>query len=194
VESGGLHVDVGTGDGAFVYKSAFASPERFFVGIDANGDGLVGVSRRAAAKPSRGGVPNTLFVLAAVEALPAELAGLAGSVTVLFPWGSLLRSVAVPVPETLRSLRTLCREGAELHVVFGYEVAVERKPIEALGLPEATDAHLQRNLVPAFASAGFDVRVSHLARAELETLPTTWAKRLRFGRNRTYWKIRGRAV
>src|SRR5262245_64561053 len=51
------------------------------------------LSRRAARPERKGGRPNALFILAAAEALPAELTGLADAVEVRFPWGSLLRGV-----------------------------------------------------------------------------------------------------
>ncbi|HSJ74096.1 MAG TPA: hypothetical protein VK904_07240, partial [Miltoncostaeaceae bacterium] len=37
--------------------------------------------------------------------------------TVLLPWGSLLRTVAGGDPEGLRRLRALCAPGAELEIV-----------------------------------------------------------------------------
>ena len=43
-------------------------------------------------RDGRGAVlPNALFVVAAAERVPAELHGLADELTILFPWGSLLR-------------------------------------------------------------------------------------------------------
>ena len=48
-------------------------------------------SRRAAKPAHKGGQPNVRFILAAAEAPPPALAGIAGLVTVRFPWGSLLR-------------------------------------------------------------------------------------------------------
>jgi 16S rRNA (adenine(1408)-N(1))-methyltransferase len=57
-----------------VLAAAAAQPDRLVVGVDANAAGIMTASRRAAANPSRGGLPNALFVVAAAEALPAELA------------------------------------------------------------------------------------------------------------------------
>jgi 16S rRNA (adenine(1408)-N(1))-methyltransferase len=80
-------IDLGTGDGRYVLAAAAAQPDRLVVGVDANVAGMTAASRRAAARPSRGGLPNALFVVAAAEALPAELDGVADMVTVHFPWG-----------------------------------------------------------------------------------------------------------
>ena len=43
------------------------------IGIDPVQDAMADVARRASAKPSRGGVPNALFLVASAEALPAAL-------------------------------------------------------------------------------------------------------------------------
>jgi 16S rRNA (adenine(1408)-N(1))-methyltransferase len=66
-------IDIGTGDGRFVSVSAKSNPDKFFIGIDANVKPLEKPSMKATRKPSKGGLPNALFVQAAVEELPGEL-------------------------------------------------------------------------------------------------------------------------
>jgi 16S rRNA (adenine(1408)-N(1))-methyltransferase len=83
-------IDLGTGDGRYVTAVA-VDPDTFVVGIDASTAAMAESSRRAARPAGRGGLPNALFVVAAAEALPAELCGLADVVTIHLPWGSLLR-------------------------------------------------------------------------------------------------------
>jgi 16S rRNA (adenine(1408)-N(1))-methyltransferase len=68
-----------------VLAAAAAQPDRLVIGIDANAAAMVPASRRAAAKPERGGLPNALFVVAAAEALPVELTGVANLLTAYFP-------------------------------------------------------------------------------------------------------------
>jgi len=48
-------------------------------------------SLRAARPVRKGGLPNLLFAVASAERPPVELCGRVDEVTVLFPWGSLLR-------------------------------------------------------------------------------------------------------
>ena len=50
--------------------AAAAEPDRLIVAVDANAAAMAVASRRAAASPRRGGLPNALFVVAAVESLP----------------------------------------------------------------------------------------------------------------------------
>src|SRR5712691_4640741 len=75
-------IDVGTGDGNFVYGLARQRPETLCIGIDAARDGMEENAVRALRKPARGGVPNVLFVVAAAEEPPTELAGVADEIYV----------------------------------------------------------------------------------------------------------------
>ena len=90
----GVIVDIGTGDGRFVYQGAKENPGRFYIGIDPNAKPLEKVSMKATRKPAKGGARNVLFVQASVEDLPNELNNVADEIHIHFPWGSLLRSVA----------------------------------------------------------------------------------------------------
>ena len=173
-----IAIDIGTGDGAFVVRRARAEPTRLWVGIDANRENLAEVSRKAARRPERGGLPNALFVHASAEALPPELAALAQGITILLPWGSLLRAVAGPDPAVLAGIRALCRPGARLEVVMGTELSPERWLGEVL---------------PRYRAAGFEATVAPIARDDLRRLGTTWASRLAFGRPRPMWRLTAQA-
>jgi 16S rRNA (adenine(1408)-N(1))-methyltransferase len=70
---GGVVVDIGTGDGRYVYRSARSDPDRFYIGIDVERRALEKVSEKIHRRPEKGGLSNVLFVHASVEALPAEL-------------------------------------------------------------------------------------------------------------------------
>jgi len=60
-------LDLGTGDGRHVLAAAAARPDTLVIGVDANADGMVDASRRAA---RRGALPNALFAVAAAEHPP----------------------------------------------------------------------------------------------------------------------------
>ncbi len=164
-----------------------------FVGVDANADGLRDVSRRAAAKPSRGGVPNALFGRLALEALPGELEGFADSVTLLLPWGSLLGAVARPEVDALARIRGLCKADAQLRVVFGYDVESDARAIETLALCALDAREFCTQLELGYRAAGFDVRVAPIVTDRVRALRTTWSQKLAFsGRSRQFIEVLGR--
>jgi len=177
-----------------VRRTAAAEPDCAVIGVDAAAAGLRETSRRLAAKPARGGLPNALCGRMALADAPGELAGLADRLTVLLPWGELLAAVARPDAGGLARLRGLCREGAELRVVFGHGPEAEAAAVRDLALPELTDANLAM-LERRYREAGFEARARWMALEAVRALPTTWAKRLAFsGRARTFVEVRGRAM
>lgn len=179
----GLTIDVGTGDGRFAYVHARRNPQRFVVGLDPSRERLRETSSRALRKPSRGGVPNVMFVWASAEQPPAELEGLADEVYVILPWGKLLRGVVRGEPEVLAGLRALSAPHAALRVVLGADVWSEPVPVEVRDLPELTLEYLGTVLTTAFAAHGLRVaRVYELPRDEIERLRSSWARRLSHGR------------
>ena len=110
-------MDLGTGDGRFVYRAAEKNPNKFYIGIDANAKALEKISMKATRKPNKGGLPNILFLQAAVENLPEQLNGVAEELHIHFPWGSLLRAVAVGETAILSGLRRICARLRDLFLM-----------------------------------------------------------------------------
>jgi 16S rRNA (adenine(1408)-N(1))-methyltransferase len=175
----GIVVDIGTGDGRFVYAAARQNPNKFFIGIDANAAALKEVSMKATRKPAKGGLPNVLFLQAAVESLPDELNSVADEIHIHFPWGSLLRAVATGDAEVLQSLRRIGEFDCLLEIIIGIDEERDRTEIERLGLPPLTADYLQNILAPRYEAAGFKVVKSGVLSPEnWAKIETSWARKL----------------
>ena len=143
-------------------------PRVLFVGVDAIADNLRDASRRAS--------QNSLFGRLALEDAPGELAGFADRLTVLFPWGSLLRALFVPELDGLARLRAICRPHADVRFLFELD---------------SDPSALER----CYFEAGFAVTGTPMPLDSARALPTTWAKRLGFsGKPRSFCEFRGRAI
>lgn len=187
-------IDIGTGDGLYVYQAARRNPRKFYIGVDASPRPLEKVSEKIHRKPSKGGLPNALFVQAAVEDLPAELDGIADEVHVHFPWGSLLWGVATGDRLVLQNLRRVCSPGALLEVILGLDPERDRTEMERLGLEPLSVAYIDSTLKPRYREAGFEVTErSMLPEEDWLRLQTSWAKRLRGGGRRSVFYIVARA-
>lgn len=181
---------MGSGDGKYPYRLARQCPERLFVAVDANPEGLRSIARQAARKPGKGGVPNLLCLAEAAEALGQALPGVADRVSVILPWGRLLAAVAEPNFDDLRQIAALGQPGAEFELLFSYDRRVDGAG-GALSRDGLDAAHVREQLPPRYAEAGLTVqRVEPVAMAELKNYGTTWAKRLAYGRPREVWRIR----
>ena len=175
----GVVIDIGTGDGRFVSVAARENPNKFYIGVDANAKPLEKPSMKATRKPAKGGLPNAMFVQAAVEDLPEELDGVADEVHIHFPWGSLLRAVATADEQILASLRRIAAPGCVLEIVIGIDPVRDKSEIERLDIPELTPVFLHSYLFPKYRAAGFELlEHGRLASIDWSRLETSWARRL----------------
>lgn len=157
-------VDLGTGDGRFVRELARRDPGRGVIGIDTCAANLIATSRRAPA--------NAMYAIADAASLSPALAGRATRLTINFPWGSLLRMLLAGEPRLLAGLRRVGRAGGTIEL---------RLNGEALGTTTVSEGieRLSRSLGQIGARVD---AATLLGPAELRALPSTWAKRLAFGR------------
>ena len=182
----GIVMDIGTGDGRYVSAAARANPNKFFVGIDANVKPLEKPSMRATRKANKGGLPNAMFVQAAIEFLPEEFAGVADEIHIHFPWGSLLKAVSTGDAEILESLRQAAANECLLEIVIGTDPERDRSELERLGIPELTETYFKNSLASRYNAAGFEtVEIKRLSRDEWSKIETSWARKLSSGRGRT---------
>jgi 16S rRNA (adenine(1408)-N(1))-methyltransferase len=136
-----------------------------------------------------------LYVQAAAETLPAELDAIADQLVVNFPWGSLLRGVVGGDQAILSNLRKLCKADAILNVVISIDPLKDRSENLRLGLPEIDERYLRETLPSRYAKAGFTVlEIKPVAENSWTQLRTSWAKRLRSGPTREFFRIVARAI
>lgn len=162
-----ISLDLGAGDGRFVGKSAEQNKKTFFIGVDSCRENLHAYSRT--------NLPNALFVIANALSLPHELSGLASHVSINFPWGSLIESLLNNDTCLLSGLlRVTCpcatmslHLNADALASAGWDLDSGASQIE-----RALDA------------AGWKIKSRACVDArDLREIPTTWAKRLAFGRD-----------
>lgn len=188
-------MDIGTGDGRFISTIAREHPAKFFIGIDANVKALEKPSMRATRKPAKGGLPNAMFVQAAVESLPEELDGIANEIYVQFPWGSLLAAVAGGDAQVLCSIRRIAAAGCLLTIIIGIDAERDRAELDRLGMIDFTPDSVRTRLIPKYNAAGFEcVKVRAVGRDEWAEIKTSWAQKLKLGKGRTVFSMVFRAV
>ncbi len=169
------YLDIGTGDGRFVQHMARTCPNTFVIGVDACRENLREVSRQAP--------PNALFAIANARAMPLELAGLAARVTINFPWGSLLEGLLNNDAGLMAGLEMVMQTDAAL------DVRLNGGALSEVGW--LLEAGSQR-IFDMLAANSFAVQPPTLLTvADLKAYPTTWAKRLAFGRDPRATFLRG---
>ena len=160
-------VDLGTGDGRFVQHIARTRPTWFVIGVDTCRENLRAASHRAPC--------NVLYLIADALALPRALDAVATQITINFPWGSLLRGLLDGDAGLLAGLMALGQPGATL------DIRLNGGALAEVGWSLAAGGAQVRHALDA---SGFEVRPPlSLDAHALRTCPTTWAKRLAFGRD-----------
>ena len=160
-------IDLGTGDGRYMRCMAEQHKERFFIGVDACRDNLRANSRRI--------LPNALFIIADAQALPTELNGLASHITINFPWGSLLDSLLSSEDSLISRLLSATRPFA------GMDIHLNAEALVTAGWALESGADQIECIVN---TVGWRTKSRSWMDAHLlRSFPTTWAKRLAFGRD-----------
>ncbi len=171
-------LDLGTGDGRFVRHAAAENPDMLAIGLDACRDPLRAGGRHLP--------PNALFLVANALQPPAELAALSGRVmrlTIHFPWGSLLAGLLEGDQRLLALCAAVARPDAEV------EIWLNAGALAEAGFELEAGARRVRQVL---RQAGFQVgELEGCDATALRACPTTWARRLAFGRDPRAFVLRG---
>jgi 16S rRNA (adenine(1408)-N(1))-methyltransferase len=181
-------IDLGTGDGRFVYENAKAHAGNLYVGVDPAYKQMETYSKQSARKK----LTNTLLVVGSLELLPTELIGCAQKLYIHLPWGSLLEAVVRPTSENVKKLTDMLETGGELELVFGYTSETEPSETERLNLPELTDTYVKDVIVAGFVKTELFkfVSMQKIEKQNLTDKDTSWGKKLGFGRKRPVYELK----
>lgn len=162
-----IMLDLGTGDGRYARTFADQHPGWFVIGADSCRENL--------REHSQAKLKNLLFVIASAQTLPRELDGLVSHMTINFPWGSLLQSLLAGDPKLIGGIESISQANASMDV-----------RLNAGALAEAGSA-LEAGAEQIFSNlrqAGWHVKSPvRMDTKTLHSFPSTWAKRLAFGRD-----------
>ena len=162
-----ITLDLGTGDGRYVRTLAEEHPDWFIIGVDSCRENLH--------EHSQAKLQNMLFVIASAQELPKELNGLISQISINFPWGSLLESLLTDDSRLMNGLESISRSTTSVDLRLNGGALAEAETTLETGADKIYNNLLQ---------AGWQINAPTLMNASaLRTFPTTWAKRLAFGRD-----------
>ena len=179
-------IDLGTGNGKFVYDLAFNNPEILYLGIEPTASNLFEYSKKA----NKNKVKNLIYMITSIERMDDVLNEMADIVYINFPWGSLLEAIVKDIPELLGKIALLGKKGAEYNFTFAYSTIHEPVEIEKRKLPLLTDDYLKSNLSAIYEKAGLIIEnYTNLKPEDIKEFGTLWAKKLFLGKNRDVYNI-----
>ena len=160
-------LDLGTGDGKFVCHLADSFPHHFIIGVDSCRENLCEYSRTK--------LPNMLYVIANAQELPCELNGLISHITINFPWGSLLESLLAGDSKLMCGFANISRVDTTI------DIRLNGGALSEVGTDLETGSAQIENVT---RESGWQVMCPVvMQKSDLQKYPTTWAKRLAFGRD-----------
>lgn len=145
------------------------------------------VSRRAAGASARGSLPNLILAVAAAEQPPAELLARADELTILFPWGSLLRGALALDERAAAGIAALLAPGGRATAFL----SVTDRDAAALGV---RPSDLEEDVALARRWAAHGLALASLRPAtpdEVIVSGSTWGRRLTAGSGsgRPVWRL-----
>jgi 16S rRNA (adenine(1408)-N(1))-methyltransferase len=171
-------LDLGTGDGRYVRFLAEQHPDWFIIGVDSCRENLH--------LSSRLDLPNALFIIASAQELPKELIGLVSHVTINFPWGSLLKSLLAGDAALMKGLSSIVQKNSHI------DIALNGGALAEAGTSLETGTQM---IYDNMNRCGWMIKnpclLDHHA---LQNFPTSWAKRLAYGRDPRAMALSGKFV
>ena len=160
-------LDLGTGDGRYVRTLAAQHPDWFVIGVDACRENLREGSRRYS--------PNMLFVIANARNLPQEFDGRISHLAIHFPWGSLLESLLKGDEVLMNELSRITRSNAQTDIYLNGGALTETGAALEAGA---------NTIYENMTQYGWKFQTPQFLNPQvLRAFPTTWAKRLAYGRD-----------
>ncbi|AMP20596.1 hypothetical protein AZF37_04890 [endosymbiont 'TC1' of Trimyema compressum] len=186
-------IDIGTGNGRYPYQYAKKNPNSLAIGIDPAGNNMmIEYSVKSQRKPSKGGLDNVLYCVAAIESIPEELADIGDKITVNLPWGSLLEGIVKGENFILNAIVKMAKKNCSFRAVFSYTELHESGEIERRTLPELSTSYIENTLIPYYNNAGIIItEIKLFSNEDLRKLNTLWAKKLMVSKKRDIYSIEG---
>ena len=189
-ESKRVTIDLGTGDGRFVYQNALENPSNFYIGIDPAASQMEDYSKKSLKRK----LENLVYVVVSIEHLDTDLNGLADELYVNLPWGSLLFLLMSGDDDTYSKISNLLKKGGTLNIILGYSKESEPGETQRLGLEEINEEVLKDKIINGFEKVGLkNTKLQLLETAKLREFKTSWAKKLTFGKSRPLYYLSFRA-
>jgi len=184
------YLDLGTGDGRFVVKSAQKHPENLYIGIDPAKN--IEIYQR---EINRKKLKNAVLIQTSVENFDFhKYQDFFSGITIILPWGNLLKYVSECNSAFFANTSSILKSESECLIIFGYEEELETSETKRLNLPELNQENLEELKKSYSNLSNFDlIKFTKVNPTEVKKVNSTWAKKLTFRDNflsrRPYFEI-----
>ena len=178
-------LDIGTGDGRYIYKNALANPNHLYIGIDPASN-----LREYQREINRKKLKNATLINSSIENYQPEVENYFDKITIILPWGNLLKYTVTVDSDFFLKIIIWLKKVGNIEIIFGFNEELEEKETNRLILTELTDKEIEfiRNKYQKLPQTQL-LEFKELSNKELKNFETSWAKKLSFGADRKYIKV-----
>lgn len=182
-----LIIDLGTGQGAFVYFSALDNKDNFYIGLDSCGDSM----KKYAIKQYKNKVNNLIYIIMNVQNIDSLLWNMFSEVYINLPWGSLLEGLFKEELGIIHNISKLLIDGGIIKICFSYNDKFEKIEIEKRNLPVLNDKYFNSVFRPLYYKYNIEIDDIDLISKNDIPFESKWVKVLGESNRREFYIING---
>lgn len=180
-----LIIDLGTGQGSFVYYNALENRECFYIGLDSCGDSM----KKYAIKQYKNKVNNLIYVIMNAQKIDDIFKNRFSEIYINLPWGTLLEGIFKEELNIINSISLIALSGCKINICFSYDDRFEKCEIERRGLPKLNSEYFEKNFKPIYDKYNIDIKSIELK--ERVNFRSKWIHVLSESRGREFYLIVG---
>lgn len=179
-------VDLGTGQGSFVYYNALENRDYFYIGLDSCGDSM----KKYSVKQYKNKVSNLMYVVMNVQKIDDILKNRFSEIYINLPWGTLLEGIFKEELGIINSISSLSLKGCRINMCFSYNDKFEKCEIEKRGLPNLNNEYFEEIFKPMYEKYDINIKTIDFSRGNLN-FRSKWMHILTESKNREFYLIVG---
>ena len=183
-------IDIGTGQGAFVYHNALYNKECFYIGLDACADSM----KKYSIKQYKKRIKNLVYVVMNAQNIDDILFEKFSEIYINLPWGSLLEGIFNEDLNVIKSISMLCKRNCKINICFSYDERFEEREIVKRNLPKINEECFADRFKLMYKKYGIDIKSFDCVSKEELKFESKWKYVLNSSRNRMFYLIYGEKI
>lgn len=179
-------IDLGTGQGAFVYYNALENNKCFYVGLDSCGNSM----KKYAIKQYKNRVNNLIYVIMNAQKIDDIFKNRFSEIYINLPWGTLLEGIFKEELGIVNSISSLALSGCKINICFSYDDRFEKCEIERRGLPKLNTEYFEKIFKPIYEKYNIDIKSIDVLKGVLN-FRSKWMHVLSESKDREFYLIVG---
>lgn len=178
-------IDLGTGQGAFVYFNALENKDKFYIGLDSCGESM----KKYGIKQYKNKIGNLMYIVMNAQNLDEILYNKFSEIYINLPWGSLLQGVFKEELKIIEGISKLSKPKCKISICLSYDEKFEKSEIEKRNLPRLNENYFKDVFIPIYNRYGIEIKSIEYISKEGLSFQSKWMRVLTESRSRKFYII-----